>query len=87
MKIRPLKNKVLLKPEEVKEQKIGNLYIPDTAQEKKTIGEIIAVGPEVEGIKAKDSVLYSKYSGTEVELDGEKYIILEEDDIIAIIEK
>ncbi len=87
MKIRPLKNKVLLKPEEVKEQKIGKLFIPDSAQEKKTIGDIIAVGPEVEGIKVNDQVLYSKYSGTEVELDGEKLIILEEDDVIAIIEK
>ena len=87
MKIKPLKNKVLLKPEEVKEQKIGNLYIPDTAQEKKTIGKVIAVGPEVEDIKKDDEVLYSKYAGTEIELDGEKYIILEQEDIIAIIEK
>ena len=96
MNIKPLRDKVILKPEETKESKLGVLYIPDTAKEKKNIGIIIATGPgkrDNKGnlipldVKVDDKVIYSKYAGTEIEIDNEKYIILDQDDIIGIIGK
>jgi chaperonin GroES len=93
-KVRPLGDRVVIKPLEESEQMRGGLYIPDTAKEKPMQGEIIAVGPgklsdENERIppdvEAGQTVLYGKYSGTEVTVDGNEYLILRESDILAVI--
>ena len=93
-KIQPLADRVVVKALEETEEMRGGLYIPDTAKEKPQQGEIIAVGPgklSDEGkrlepdVSAGDRVLYGKYSGSEVTVDGEEYLILRESDILAII--
>jgi chaperonin GroES len=92
--IQPLADRVVVKPLEETEQMRGGLYIPDTAKEKPQQGEIIAVGPGKmtdEGkrvpteLKAGDRVLYGKYSGTEVSVGDEQYLILRESDVLAVI--
>jgi len=95
MVVKPLEDRVLVKPLEPEEVKKGGIIIPDTAKEKPEEGKVIAVGPgkilengqkkEVE-VKKGDRILFSKYAGTEVTIDGEKHIILREDDILAVIE-
>jgi chaperonin GroES len=93
VKLAPLADRVVVKPLEETEQMRGGLYIPDTAKEKPQQGEIIFVGPgKYEdgklipmGVKAGDKVLYGKYSGTEVTLDGEQYLILRESDVLAVV--
>jgi chaperonin GroES len=93
-KIQPLADRVVVQALEETEQMRGGLYIPDTAKEKPMQGTIVAVGPgklsdENERIKPDvevgQTVLYGKYSGTEVSVDGEEYLILRESDILAII--
>ena len=93
-KIEPLSDRVVVRPLEDEEQMRGGLYIPDTAKEKPQQGEIMAVGPGkvsdqgeriVPDVKAGDKVLYGKYSGTEVTVDGEAYLILRESDVLAIL--
>ena len=93
-KIQPLADRVVVQPLEETEQMRGGLYIPDTAKEKPMQGKIVAVGPgklsdENERIKPDvevgQTVLYGKYSGTEVSVDGEEFLILRESDILAII--
>ncbi|MDR3195810.1 MAG: co-chaperone GroES [Endomicrobium sp.] len=93
--IKPLGEKILVKPAEVKEVKKGGIIIPDTAKEKPQEGEIVAVGrgkKTEEGkiialdVKVGDKVLYGKYSGTEVKLDDKEYLIMSQDDILGIIE-
>ncbi len=93
-KIQPLADRVVVKPLEEEEQMRGGLYIPDTAKEKPMQGEIVAVGPgklSEEGarlepdVEVGQKVLYGKYSGTEVTVDGEEYLILRESDVLAII--
>jgi chaperonin GroES len=97
IKITPLRDKVVVKRlEEVEEKTPGGIIIPDTAKEKPQIGEVIAVGkgkilqdgkiipPEV---KVGDKVLFAKYAGTEVKIEGEEYLIMSEDEILGIIEK
>jgi chaperonin GroES len=92
--IKPLADRVVVKPLEESEQMKGGLYIPDTAKEKPQQGEVVAVGPgrmSDEGqriapeLKAGDRVLYGKYSGTEVTVGDEQYLILRESDVLAII--
>lgn len=94
MNIKPLADRVVVKPLEVEEAKVGSIYIPDTAKEKPMQGEIVAVGPgkvTEDGktvpmeVKVGQKVLYGKYSGTEVTIDGEDYLIMRESDIFAII--
>jgi chaperonin GroES len=93
-KIKPLQDRVIVKRLEENEQMRGGLYIPDTAKEKPQEGEVIAAGPgKVENgnkieltVKVGDKVLFGKYSGTEVKLDGEEFLIMREDDILGIIE-
>ena len=96
MKVKPLADRVLLKPLEEEEQVRGGIIIPDTAKEKPQRGEITAVGPgkiTEEGksvpmhVKVGDQVLYGKYAGTEVKLDGVDYLIMPESDILAVLEK
>jgi len=93
-KIQPLSDRVVVKAIEESEQMRGGLYIPDTAKEKPSQGEIVAVGPgklSDEGTRVEldvsvgDTVLYGKYAGTDVTLDGEEYLILRESDVLAII--
>ena len=92
-KVTPLADRVVIRALEETEQMRGGLYIPDTAKEKPQQGEIIAVGPgKYEdgklvpmGVKVGDKALYGKYSGTEVTLDNEQYLILRESDVLAII--
>jgi chaperonin GroES len=92
-KVSPLADRVVIKPLEEAEQMRGGLYIPDTAKEKPQQGEIMAVGPGryEEGkrippdVKVGDKVLYGKYSGTEVTVDGEPVLILRESDVLAVI--
>ncbi|MEN3014305.1 MAG: co-chaperone GroES [Endomicrobiia bacterium] len=96
MKVKPLGDRVLVKPLEEKEVKKGNIIIPDTAKEKPQQGEVIAVGKgkiTEDGkllpmdVKVGDKVLYGKYSGTEIKIDGQEYLILHQDDILGIIEE
>ena len=92
--VKPLADRVVVKPLEESEQMRGGLYIPDTAKEKPSQGEVVAVGPgkvSDEGariemdVQVGDRVLYGKYSGTDVTLDGVEYLILRESDILAVI--
>jgi chaperonin GroES len=93
VKVNPLADRVVVKALEESETMRGGLYIPDTAKEKPQQGEIIAVGPgKYEdgklvpmGVKVGDKVLYGKYSGTEVTIDGEQLLILRESDVLAVI--
>ncbi len=94
MKIKPLADRVVVKPLEAEEKTKGGLYVPDTAKERPQQGEIVAVGPgriTDEGkkipidVKVGDKILYGKYSGTEVNYDGIEYLIMRESDIFAII--
>jgi chaperonin GroES len=94
LKVKPLADRVVVKPLEEAEQMKGGLYIPDTAKEKPQQGEVVAVGPGKltdEGkrvdpeLKVGDKVLYGKYSGTEVTLDDSQYLILRESDVLAVI--
>jgi chaperonin GroES len=91
--IKPLSDRVVVKATDEAEQMRGGLYIPDTAKEKPQQGEIIAAGPGKyeDGklipmtVKVGDKVLYGKYSGTEITLDGDQYLILRESDVLAIV--
>ena len=92
--IEPLSDRVVVRPLEEDEQMRGGLYIPDTAKEKPQQGEIVAVGAGkvsdqgeriAPDVKAGDKVLYGKYSGTEVTVDGEAYLILRESDVLAVL--
>lgn len=89
MKIKPLSDRVLIQPNPAEEKTAGGLYIPDTAKEKPLAGKVIAVGPgtsEVKmEVKAGDTVLYGKYAGTEVQVEGVDYLIMKQNDILAII--
>lgn len=96
MKVRPLADRVLIKPLEGEEKTAGGIILPDTAKEKPMRGEVMAVGNgriDDAGkrvpmdVKAKDIVLYGKYSGTEIKIDNEEYLIMRESDILAIVEK
>ncbi len=88
MNIKPLSDRVIIKAAAA-EEKIGGIIIPDTAKEKPLKGEVIAVGggskDEEMVLKAGDKVLYGKYAGTEIELDGEKYLIMRQSDVLAIL--
>jgi chaperonin GroES len=95
MKIKPLGDRVIVKPLEEKEVKKGNIIIPDTAKEKPQQGEVIAIGKGKmtdDGkllpmeVKVGDKVLYGRYSGTEIKIDGQEYLILHQDDILGIVE-
>ena len=95
MNLRPLQDRVLVKRLEEEETTAGGIIIPDTAKEKPMKGEVIATGPGKVGddnenipmgIKAGDQVLFSKYAGTEIKIDGIEHLVMREDDILAVIE-
>ena len=89
MNIKPLADRVLVKPAAAEEKTAGGIIIPDTAKETPLQGEVLAVGQGTKDeemvLKAGDQVLYGKYAGTEVELDGEKYIIMRQSDVLAVL--
>ena len=96
MKIRPLQDRVIVKRVEEEEKSKGGIIIPDTAKEKPMEGKVIAVGKgkvledgkiHPLDMKAGDRVLFGKYAGTEVKIDGEEHLIMREDDILGVIEK
>ncbi len=96
MKLRPLDDRVVVKPLEAEEKTSGGIVLPDTAKEKPQVGKIVAVG---EGkvlengkrakmsVKKNDEIIFGKYSGSEVEIDGEEYKILRESEILGIVER
>ena len=95
MKFRPLHDRVVVRRVEAEEKTVGGIIIPDTAQEKPMEGEVIAAGPGSRDeagklipldVKAGDRILFGKWSGTEVKLDGEELLIMKESDIMGIIE-
>jgi len=89
MKIRPIDDRVLLETMESEEKKVGNIIIPDTAKEKPQIGTIMAVGNDEDLqklVKEGDKVIYAKYGGTDIELEGKKYLIVQRSDILGIVE-
>ena len=95
MKFRPLHDRVVIRRVEQEEKTAGGIIIPDTAKEKPMEGEVIAAGPGARGedgkiqpldVKAGDRVLFGKWSGTEVKLDGEELIIMKESDIMGVLE-
>ena len=96
MAVKPLDDRVLVKQSEAEERTAGGIVLPDTAKEKPQKGSVIAVGPGKlldSGVRGKmtlkkgDEVFYAKYSGTEIKIDGDEYVILKETDVLAVIEK
>ena len=96
MKIRPLNDRILVKRLEEEETTAGGIIIPDSAKEKPAEGEIVAVGPGKQNdqgeriamdVKPGDRVLFSKYGGTDVKIEGDDYLIMREDDILGVVEK
>jgi chaperonin GroES len=94
MNVRPLHDRILIKRIEEQEQKIGGIIIPDTAKEKPQQGKVVAVGKgrtKDDGtlipldVKAGDTVLFGKYSGTEIKVGGEEYLIVREDEVLGVI--
>ena len=96
MKIRPLHDRIVVKRVEAEDNKVGGLYIPDSAKEKPQEGEVVAVGNGKRGddgkqipldVKAGDRILFGKYSGTEIKIDGEEYLIMREEEVLGIIKR
>jgi len=94
MKIKPLGDRILIKPSPAEDKTKGGIILPDTAKEKPVVGEVVAVGPgrkSDEGklinldVKVGDKVLYGKYSGTETTIDGKEYLIMRESDVFAVV--
>jgi len=95
MKLKPLQDRVIVKQSDAEEKTKSGILLPDSAKEKPTKGKVIAVGPgklddngkpmEI-GLRVNDTVYYGKYSGTEVEIDGTKYVILRESDVLGVLE-
>ncbi len=94
MNVKPLSDRVVVEPLEAEEKTSGGIYLPDTAKEKPQMGKVVAVGPGKVSdagekipmeVKANDKVLYGKYSGTEVAIEGKDLLIMRESDILAII--
>ncbi|MDR0816988.1 MAG: co-chaperone GroES [Desulfovibrio sp.] len=95
MKLKPLNDRVLVKRLESEEKTAGGLYIPDTAKEKPSKGQVVAVGPGkvaengsrvAMAVTKGDEVLFNKYAGTEIKLDGVEHLVMREEDILAIID-
>jgi len=87
MKIKPLGKRIVVKALEQEEKTEGGIYLPETAsKEKPQQGEVTAVGDEFKGVKIGDKVIFAKYGGTEIKLEGEDYLVLGEDDVLGIIE-
>ena len=96
MKVRPLHDRIIVQRIEEDEQRVGGIIIPDTAKEKPQQGKVIAVGKgrvEKDGkvtpldVKADDTVLFGKYAGQEIKIDGNEYLIIREEEVLGVIEK
>ncbi len=96
MKLKPLDDRIVIKQSDAEEKSAGGILLPDSAQEKPQIGKVVAIGPGKllddgkrgqMSVKKKDEILYAKYSGSDVEVDGDKYVILRESDVLGIVEK
>jgi chaperonin GroES len=96
MKLRPLDDRVIIKQLEAEEKTSGGIILPDAAKEKPQIGKVVAAGQGKVldngkrgkmSVKSKDEVIYAKYMGSDVEIDGETYVILKESDILGIVER
>jgi chaperonin GroES len=96
MKLKPLDDRIIIKQLEAEEKTTGGIILPDTAKEKPQVGKVIETGPgklldngkrAKMTVKKKDEVVYARYGGSEVEVDGEKYMILRESDVYGIIER
>ena len=96
MKLRPLDDRVVIKPLEAQDKTAGGIFLPDTAKEKPQIGKVVWVGPgkiQDDGkrtpmsVKKNDEVIYGKYMGNDIEIDGQKYVIARESDLLGIVEK
>lgn len=89
IKIKPLADRVVIEPAPAEEKTAGGIIIPDTAKEKPQKGVVVAVGPgkkdEPTTLKVGDTVLYGKYAGTEIQIDGKEYLIMRESDVYAVI--
>ena len=89
MNVKPLSDRVLIQPAPAEEVTVSGIIIPDSAKEKPLKGTVVAAGPgtkdEEKQLKAGDNVLYGKYAGTEVEIDGEKMLIMRQSDVLAIL--
>jgi len=88
MKIKPLGERIVVKPIKQEEKTEGGIYLPETAsKEKPQRGDVIAVGADFKGVKKGDKVIFAKYGGTEIKVDDEEYLVLGEDDVLAILEE
>jgi chaperonin GroES len=96
MKLKPLDDRIVIKQSDAEEKTAGGIILPDAAKEKPQIGKIVEIGPgkilddgkrATMSVKKNDEVIYAKYIGNDVEIDGEKYIILRESDVLGIVEK
>jgi chaperonin GroES len=96
MELRPLDDRVVIKPSEAQNKTAGGIFLPDTAKEKPQIGKIVWVGPgkvQEDGkrapmsVKKNDEVIYGKYTGNEIDIEGEKYVIVSEANVLGVIEK
>lgn len=96
MNLRPLDDRIVIKQSEAEEKTAGGIILPDTAKEKPQIGTVVATGPgkvlddgtrAKMSVKEKDEVIYAKYIGSDVEIDGEKCVILRESDVLGIVER
>ena len=96
MKLKPLDDRIVIKQSEAEEKTSGGIILPDAAREKPQIGTVVATGPGkilddgsrgTMSVKNKDEVIYAKYIGSDVEIDGEKYVILRESDVLGIVER
>jgi chaperonin GroES len=96
MNLKPLDDRIVIKQSDAEEKTAGGIILPDTAKEKPQIGKIVAVGPGKllddgkranMSVRKNDEVIYAKYIGSDVEIDGEKYVILRESDVLGIVEK
>ena len=96
MKINPIDERVLIKPVKEEERKVGSIIIPDTAKERPQMGEVVAIGDDVEHtdrkqkklsdlVKVGDKVVYARYGGTEFKMDNEEYLLVSRSDILAVV--
>ena len=90
MNVKPLSDRVLILPNPAEEKTAGGLFIPDTAKEKPLMGKVVAAGPGTSEVKMEvktgDQVLYGKYAGTEISVDGVEYLMMKQSDILAVVE-
>ncbi len=96
MNLKPLDDRIVIKQSDAEEKTSGGIILPDTAREKPQIGTVVAIGPGKilddgkranMSLKKKDEVIYAKYMGSDIEIDGKKYVILRESDVLGIVER